>query len=343
MYHLLSSQEYNVSRHRVAKNAECEFGKLEKWMEKGPHWRAALENNRVEDERNKQARRRPSSWKALGLLSPEGMLAVLIIGYPDPDYRFRDWVGRLQIGWMMTQPRDTLNVQEGFWEGITNSKLPDVFSCVDTEPLKDISLLADYNSLLGDDFQCCRRDIKPYIQAWAGDITLSKPTDTEDLMEELGLDYIYNDVINVDGSSVDVRMDVGLTRDSTDEDLLRTHLLRPTELKDLSELATWLYCELARVPASAQKDELEPMVGWVQHWEERIRLVATYEQQAILRSLFERSLRCLEGLHLAFPELMHAYMILDIEDGAAEGEEDDSFDVIRLGLEKAQALEYLEV
>lgn len=54
------------------------------------------------------------------LYSPAGLAELLILSYPDP--RYKQWVGRLQIDWMMTR-RGRLQVTDGLWKGITDDNL----------------------------------------------------------------------------------------------------------------------------------------------------------------------------------------------------------------------------
>lgn len=106
------------------------------------------------------------------------MLAILVIAHPN-NTKFKDKIGKLQIQWMMTQDRQELHVQDGFWRGITLSNLFSVFS--PSEPREsDVPLLADYDRLLGADFLRCRKNIRPYLPAWA--IALSFDNMAEDLV-----------------------------------------------------------------------------------------------------------------------------------------------------------------
>ena len=80
------------------------------------------------------------------------------------------------------QKRDTLAVSQGFWKGITMENLYSVFA--PAEPREaSCPLLADYDQLLGENFLRCRRDIRPYLQPWARNISLEEgacDTDQDD-------------------------------------------------------------------------------------------------------------------------------------------------------------------
>ena len=56
--------------------------------------------------------------------------ALLVVGYPDPEpvAKYKQWLKRQQIDWMMNQPRDELAVQQGFWRGLNNNNLFSDFS-----------------------------------------------------------------------------------------------------------------------------------------------------------------------------------------------------------------------
>lgn len=120
MEQLLCHAETTPSRHKVTKYAEITFSDLERWMGKHESWQSALNEAKAGYERQKKAgvKKRPP-WRAPGLHSPAGMLAVLVIAHPDLDgAKFRNWIGRLQIEWMMTQDPDVLKVEKGFWKGL---------------------------------------------------------------------------------------------------------------------------------------------------------------------------------------------------------------------------------
>ncbi|KAK5633000.1 hypothetical protein RRF57_008714 [Xylaria bambusicola] len=131
--------------------------------------------------------KRKTAGKAPGLHSPATLLAVLIIGHPDPDAKFRSWIGRLGVDWMI-QPRDVLNVQQGFWTGINSDNLYAVFAQDDDEVRKSqAKLSADYDRIFGKDFMRCRRDIRPYLpKALSSQLTplTEKPLYTDDEHDE---------------------------------------------------------------------------------------------------------------------------------------------------------------
>lgn len=78
MEHLLCHKgETAPSRHKLSKQAEVAFLKLENWVAKGQNWREALENATAETGKDKGGRARSSSRKKLtskapGLHSPAG-------------------------------------------------------------------------------------------------------------------------------------------------------------------------------------------------------------------------------------------------------------------------------
>lgn len=78
MEHLLCHKgETAPSRHKLSKQAEFAFLKLENWVAKGKNWREALENANNETGKERDGQRKPSSRrkytsKAPGLHSPAG-------------------------------------------------------------------------------------------------------------------------------------------------------------------------------------------------------------------------------------------------------------------------------
>ena len=113
MNHLLCHAEYTPSRHKISKSADIAFANLEKWIGNSPNWNLSQQQAKT---------------KAPGLHSPAGLLALLIIAHPDPDLRFKNWIRRLQINWMM-QPRHLLDVKNGFWKGLNARNVYEVSLC----------------------------------------------------------------------------------------------------------------------------------------------------------------------------------------------------------------------
>ncbi|TRX93202.1 hypothetical protein FHL15_005781 [Xylaria flabelliformis] len=157
MDHLLCHAEYAPSRHKVSKAANQAFTELEKWMGDHSHWRSSLNQAKTEPKTREGGERK--DWKAPGLHSPAGLLALLVIAHPNPDSPYREWIGRLEIDWMMLQPRGTLNVQHGFWKGVNANNVYDIFSAEEARQPK-ISSLVSYTDLF-QNFEQARKDIRP--------------------------------------------------------------------------------------------------------------------------------------------------------------------------------------
>ncbi|KAK8073325.1 hypothetical protein PG994_004224 [Apiospora phragmitis] len=73
---------------------------------------------------------------------------------------------------MMIQPRQSLNVRDGFWKGLNAKNLATGFQAEEHRKL-DAESAADYDLPSGKEFEPCRRVIRPYLDDWAKDITLS--------------------------------------------------------------------------------------------------------------------------------------------------------------------------
>lgn len=106
------------------------------------------------------------------------MLAVLVLKHPSKG--IKEWIGCLQIQWMMIDNHSVLNIYKGFWRGITISNLYSVFA-----PPKlyeaNSPHQANYSKLFGDDFSRCRRDIRPFLPSWAHTVRLTEElSDNED-------------------------------------------------------------------------------------------------------------------------------------------------------------------
>lgn len=91
------------------------------------------------------------------------MMAVLVLAHPD-DTKFKEWIGRLQIQWMMLQDPKGLSVNEGFWKGITTQNLKDVFSAAPAHDIAD-NIQLEYSRIFGEDFKACQEDIREYVPA----------------------------------------------------------------------------------------------------------------------------------------------------------------------------------
>lgn len=196
MEQLLCHGETTSSRHKIGRHAEMAFADLEKWMGQHATWRDALKEAKVEFGKQRGVKKK-LPWKAPGLHSPAGrnqghrrppqaqadpglgMMAILVLAHPD-DAKFKIWISRLQIEWMMLQPRTTLNVQDGgFWDGIKLGNLYEAFSLAEPREAT-VPMYADYNRLFGADFMNCRKDMRPYLPSWAENLSLrEKPFDTD--------------------------------------------------------------------------------------------------------------------------------------------------------------------
>lgn len=59
-----------------------------------------------------------------------------------------------------------LDVQDGFWKGVTVQNLSEVFASEEKrDPVP--AFLADYTHLFGKSFVCAKKNIKPFLQEWA--------------------------------------------------------------------------------------------------------------------------------------------------------------------------------
>lgn len=154
-------KDMSVSRHKATQNAYALFEYLETWMEKGPDWRQAAERDAETSGKKRGPRKAPV------LYTPAGLAALLSISYPDPKYRL--WVGRLQIDWMM---HDEIDVREGFWKGITKNDVDAIFQLPKTR-YSEVPLVADYTRLFGPDFVSARKDIRPFLPPWAEELHLT--------------------------------------------------------------------------------------------------------------------------------------------------------------------------
>ncbi|KAI4599625.1 hypothetical protein KJ359_001722 [Pestalotiopsis sp. 9143b] len=114
MQHLLSHVgEFSSTKHKFTKDADTVFDELEDWSE-------ALQVAKAKAEELSKERRFAST-RAPMLFSPAGMLALVVIAYPDSKYTER--IGRLQLSWMLDQPREELDAQDGFWKGLNKTNL----------------------------------------------------------------------------------------------------------------------------------------------------------------------------------------------------------------------------
>lgn len=264
--------EQAASRHKTTKNANAAFDDLEKWMSRGQTWKDALQRAQQDG---------LGDGRAPGLHSPAGILAPLIIAYPDN--KFKDWIGRLRIDWMI-RSRTTLDVQtDGFWKGINASNLHTCFTPEDT-CATGVTHLADYDKLFGRDFVRAQKDMRPFCPEWAARF-MGEPSAVE----------------SVDASS---------EADDPEDQLLELRRHLDTYNPELAD-------RLARWVADKMAGESGEIFGlWVQHWVGRMDRSEHHEEQLIIRSLFLQSLHILKSLSASSLAVEDAYMLLDREDGS---------------------------
>lgn len=278
-----------------------------------------------------------------------GMIAVLVISHPD--HKFKDWIGRLQISWMMTQDPEHLHVEQGFWKGITHKNLHDAFKVAET-PARQAQqpLLADYDVLFGPAFKSCRRDIRPHLPIWAQDVSLKEPPSDEDATDhERG----KGDAISVEDTSSEDEdaaseehekagdVSNGAAHDGalTAEDLrraIRGYLVNPI-VTGPDQLERWL----AEMLASESENAV--LLAWCKYWLDRSKQVTSHMEHIITRDLFLQSLRRLYSISQTTTTrecvvadqttLATAYMLADKDDGELRtferGGYDDASDQLR--------------
>lgn len=327
MRYLCSSTEVAISRHRVTKDAKTSFDELEQWMRRGTDWREALARSQ---KTAGAPGKRKNSWKAPGLHTPAGLLAVMVIAYPET--RFKDRIGRLQINWMMDAP-EAIEVRKGFWEGINAHNLYQCFSHKESR-VAATEFLADYTTML-QNFSAYRKDIRGCLPPWAQSITLEEtPTDIQGSYNGGGSGSTSSSSGDSSGSASDSGSGGGggkteATRDgggtegaSISAPLDGPHDLASDEkLNSLcrvlgpddnpatpKELEAWLAGRLSR-------DDTPVLQTWCEQWASRIEGAKNYQQQLVAQSIFHQSARRLEKLcHSEFVDLAAAYMLLDMGD-----------------------------
>lgn len=120
------------------------FEYLEEWMRSGSHWTGVV---------HKETYAKPN------LYLPANIIALFVLSYPD--LKYRNFVGRLQINWLMRdqtgRPRPRRLLRR-----LTNQDLATVFQCNEPFSLK-VPLLVEYNCLWGRDFLQPQKDIRPQL------------------------------------------------------------------------------------------------------------------------------------------------------------------------------------
>ncbi|KAI3392396.1 hypothetical protein diail_5747 [Diaporthe ilicicola] len=314
--------ESTMSRHKVTKYAESVFTELEQWMGSNQNWQEALRQAKADFEKRRTGKKR-AGGKAPGLHTAAALLAVLAISHPDA--RFRTWVGKLQIDWMMTQRRDTLHVASGFWAGLNGQNLGTVFAADNDARDAETPILLDFNRIFGADFLSCRKDIRTVLPGqWAAMLAplTEAPSDTDDLtesdtgqsaggqaMQDATDESCYNSAGVEASSQKDTLPQV------TFEEILMVRMHLNGQIPASKDLETWLVNWLA--------DGDDVLTAWCAHWEKRINKVNNYQDQKIIRSLFLSSLYRLKGFAAISPSLAHAFMLVDCGDGKTARVEGD--------------------
>lgn len=311
MDHLLSHPgESTPSRHNVTKHVTTALADLEQWMAKRKDWRDALAKGR--QDAGKRAGKKTSAETSLILRSSAELLAALVLSHPSPDGKLRGIIGRLQVDWMVTQRRDALRVENGFWKGITSEDLSEVFS---TAPVNVVvgEPLIDYDRLFGPAFARCRKDIRPHLpREWVGRLTplTDNPSDIEEGHAHEVFDVSSDDN---DGEAQPAVPSLRVTESPATIDevqRLRGHLDAPGMATEALE--KWLIDKHQAEQESGT--ELVPKIfcAWCKHWEARIDEVATCQDQSLVRSLFMQSLCRLNSLCSADSAWANAFMLVDI-------------------------------
>lgn len=179
MDNLLSHPEgLCVSRHKATRDADAALTELEKWMEQGSTWLEAWRHAKANLATQNGVKLRDTG-RAPVLFSPDHLIMILILSYPDMKYHER--IRHLQIGWM-AEARETLRVEEGFWKGITAESVGSVFVPEDVSRISQVELLLDYDRLFGQEFPQFRQNIRPCLpsEPWTQSINLLQdPSDDE--------------------------------------------------------------------------------------------------------------------------------------------------------------------
>lgn len=355
---LCHKPETTASRHRVTKSADSAFNKLGLWMGTHKSWQSALRRAKKDADAEKRSTgKKRLGGKAPGLHSPAALLAVLIISHPDPESKFRKWIGRMGIDWMI-RPRETLEVRHGFWKGLNKNNLDMIFATEAEEQRKaETETLADYDRLFGQDFLASRRDIRPFLpQQWAARLVplIETPSDMEDDGPDAdqetarggGKDNI-NGAGNQSGDEAGEHdsdapvagEDDGTGADDVADDDAGEHIAGDGHVEDdgahapddiTSEGAPSLRELLGASEAGShdiQQWLLRRLVddkitsAWCTSWEGKIKEVDNYQDQMLVRSLFLHSVRWLHSLvtspHPAGPQLAHGFMLVDMADSEA--------------------------
>ncbi|KAI0813817.1 hypothetical protein GGR55DRAFT_676746 [Xylaria sp. FL0064] len=264
-------------------------------MSLGEDWKAASKNAQRNPSAGKN--RHKLTGKVPGLLSPAGLLAVLILAYPDVK-KYQTRIKQLGIQWMI-QRRDRLRVQRGFWKGITNSDLYSIFEAEEEPPIDDLDDCTPYILNKPDGVGLHDKTAmftKPSTSLEA-DAGTHEDTDTEadgNADAELSMN---------EQASISYSPDVS----ETAHDIQRLSMvLNPVCSKVETDLMNWL---MARPCAE------EVLLPWCRFWADMHDQALSYDEQIVTRSLFLQSLRRLESIQASdFSDAAESYMLQDMED-----------------------------
>lgn len=313
---LCSPKDTAASRHKVTTGVEAGFRELSKWIQANKKWmRSRLDaGSEVRPGKKKPAVRAP------GLRSPVAILAALIIEYPSSDSKFRNWISRLEVDWML-DPRETLSVECGIWKGLDRRSLNDIFTPDTKEHITncDKTMLADYDSLLGGNFLHCRRDIRPFIpRTYGNDLgpLTGEASDIEDISSGPGSSVgdSHEDSAAENHEDDDSEDDGGpAISDEAGAHTVNKDILHLRDCLNAAEsiaervLEAWLVGELM-----SKDNDIIP--EWCRYWEDKIDKVTNYQDQMIIRSLFIHGSRRAKNLYTLDRSLANAFMLVHITD-----------------------------
>lgn len=302
------TKDMAVTRHKATKDIQETFTQLEDWMKTGATFKEAI---------GKEHAGKGKERRALTLYSPAHLVALLIISYPDAT--FRQWIGRLQIPWMMYPLAEMVkHTTDGFWKDLTAAD----FSMFQPEPqyISETPLLADYNRLFGPDFLKAAKDFRPFLPSWVkAPFDLGRPLPAIDQVLDMGGQADRTIHVGSSGSVGDIgsggqAAGVAEAPDSARElsdsevsDLCRH--LNPEPGLERAKLAEWLGERLGRPSAVFR--------FWCQSWADRIGSASHFQDQVLLQSLFVQSLYRVHSLSNVAAEdtMLEPLMLLDVEDG----------------------------
>ncbi|KAL2285892.1 hypothetical protein FJTKL_07392 [Diaporthe vaccinii] len=344
MEQLLSHDEIHPSRNKAVKEANAAFADLEKWMGEHKHYQEALAAAKLASESHKRiGNKKKLPWKAPGLHLPEGLLAVLIISP-----KIRRWVEHLEIQWMICQPRNLLDVTDGFR------------AC-------DTPLFADYTELFGKAFAQCQKDIRPFLPHWAehpngtaseddsdndidgnsvpgGAVEVSKAQDPTVAAAPISPVQSSPSPVSVQGPSTDTIPGDGSQVESpaASASALRQHLYPPAPVA-LSELEDWLTKELGLLRTTTTVGTLgdnSVLTAWCRYWENRSSKTVTAAGDGVIRELFIQSLQRLYQLWET--PWAAAYMLADTADGSLEPRPESYNEASRINMVMAEYQAFVE-